>query len=118
MNTYHWKEKLVERNVTYTLDMSGQLIVIENVPARVNTETGEQLFGNSAKLTLREYGLCAILCNSERVLNVFCAVPSVSKSEFCSIALFAPDTVERLQKMVWQQSKPKRVMQVPVYEYA
>lgn len=74
MNTYQWKEKLVERKVTYTLDINGQLIVIENVPARVNVETGEQLF--------------------------------------------SPDTVERLQKMIWQQSKPKRMIQVPVYEYA
>jgi len=74
MNTYQWKEKLVERKVTYTLDMNGQLIVIENVPARVNVETGEHLF--------------------------------------------SPDTVEHLQKMIWQQSKPKRVIRVPVYEYA
>ena len=74
MDAYQWTEKLVERKVTYTLDMNGQLIVIENVPARVNAETGEQLF--------------------------------------------APDTVERLQKMVSQHSKPTRVMQVPVYEYA
>jgi YgiT-type zinc finger domain-containing protein len=73
MNTYQ-SEKLVERKVTYTLDMNGQLIVIENVPARVNVETGEQLF--------------------------------------------SPDTVERLQKMIWQQSRPKRMIQVPVYEYA
>ncbi len=68
------KENLVERKVTYTLDLNGQLIIIENVPARVNLETGEQLF--------------------------------------------SPDTVERLQKMIWQQSKPKRIIQVPVYEYA
>lgn len=74
MNAYQWDEKLVERKVTYTLDLNGQLIVIENVPARVNVETGEQLF--------------------------------------------SPDTVERLQKIVWQQSQPKRMMQVPVYEYA
>ncbi|MFQ5811911.1 MAG: YgiT-type zinc finger protein [Anaerolineae bacterium] len=38
------KETLVERKVTYTLEVNGQLIVIENVPARVNLETGEQLF--------------------------------------------------------------------------
>jgi len=55
--------------------MNGQLIVVENVPARVNVETGEQLF--------------------------------------------SPDTVERLQKMmIWKQGKPKRMIQVPVYEYA
>ena len=74
MNTYQWNEKLVERKVTYTLDMNGQLIVVENVPARVNVETGEQLF--------------------------------------------SPDTVEHLQNTIWQQSKPKRMIQVPVYEYA
>jgi hypothetical protein len=32
--------------------------------------------------------------------------------------LFSPDTVEHLQKMVWEQKKPKRVIQVPVYEFA
>ncbi|MBA4379815.1 MAG: hypothetical protein C0393_03880 [Anaerolinea sp.] len=74
MNTDQWKEKLVERKVTYTLDMNGQLVVVENVPARVNVETGEQLF--------------------------------------------SPDTVERLQKMIREQTKPKRMIQVPVYEYA
>jgi YgiT-type zinc finger domain-containing protein len=74
MRSYQWNERLVERKVTYTLEVNGQLIVIENVPARVNVETGEQLF--------------------------------------------SPDTVERLQKMVWEQKRPKRVIQVPVYEFA
>ena len=74
MVSHQWNEKLVERNVTYVLDLNGQLVIVENVPARVNVETGEQLF--------------------------------------------SPDTVEHLQKMVWRRSKPKRVIQVPVYEYA
>jgi len=74
MNDYQWNENLVEENVIYTLEVNGKLIVIENVPARVNRETGEQLF--------------------------------------------APETVERLQKLVWEQKKPKRMLQVPVYEYA
>ena len=39
-----WNETLVNRKVTYTLTLNGNLIVIENVPARVNLETGEQLF--------------------------------------------------------------------------
>ena len=73
MPTYQWNEKLVEQRVTYTIEVNGQLIVIENVPARVNVETGEQLF--------------------------------------------SPDTVEHLQAMVWEQKKPKRVIQVPVYEF-
>lgn len=74
MSSNQWNERLAEQRVTYTLEVKGQLIVIENVPARVNLETGEQLF--------------------------------------------SPETVERLQKMIWEQKKPKRMIQVPVYEYA
>ena len=37
-------ETIVERNVTYTLQMNGKLYVVENVPARVVVETGEELF--------------------------------------------------------------------------
>lgn len=44
MTATNWTERLAERRVTYTLDVDGQLFVIENVPARVNLETGEQLF--------------------------------------------------------------------------
>jgi len=64
----------VERKATYTLEVNGQLIVIGNVPARVDLETGEQLL--------------------------------------------SPDTVEHLRQMIREQSKPKRVIQVPVYEFA
>jgi hypothetical protein len=42
--TTDWQEPLVEKPVTYTLSLNGQLILIENVPARVNEETGEQFF--------------------------------------------------------------------------
>jgi len=41
------QETLVEKRVTYTLQLNGQLFVIENVPARVNEETGEQFFSPS-----------------------------------------------------------------------
>ena len=37
-------QRLVERRVTYTLEMGGKLCVVENVPARVDEETGEQFF--------------------------------------------------------------------------
>ena len=37
-------ESLIEQRVTYTLERNGQFNVIENVPARVNEETGEQFF--------------------------------------------------------------------------
>jgi YgiT-type zinc finger domain-containing protein len=74
MYTDPWSEQLEERKITYTLEVDGQLIVVENVPARVNAETGEQLF--------------------------------------------APETVERLQRTIWEQRKPERSMQVPVYAFA
>lgn len=37
-------EILIEQKVTYTLEMNGKFFLIENVPARVNVETGEQYF--------------------------------------------------------------------------
>jgi hypothetical protein len=36
--------KLVERRVTYALQHEGKFYIVENVPARVNEETGEQFF--------------------------------------------------------------------------
>ena len=33
-----------EARVTYTLEMDGKFVIIENVPARVSVETGEQFF--------------------------------------------------------------------------
>lgn len=74
MESDKWIEKLEERTITYTLEIDGQIVVIENVPARVNVETGEQPF--------------------------------------------APDTVERLQRLIREHREPVRVMQVPVYAFA
>lgn len=37
-------DRLTERRVTYTLEMGGNLYLVENVPARVDEETGEQFF--------------------------------------------------------------------------
>jgi hypothetical protein len=37
-------ETLIEKEVTYTLYKDGKFYIIENVPARVNAETGEQYF--------------------------------------------------------------------------
>lgn len=74
MTTNPRKETMVEQKVTYPLEVKGRLLVIENVPARVCLETGEQFF--------------------------------------------SPETVERLQQMIWEQKKPSRVIEVPVYEFA
>jgi YgiT-type zinc finger domain-containing protein len=31
--------------------------------------------------------------------------------------LFAPETVERLQHIVWEQSTPTRIVETPVFEF-
>ncbi|MDX1642217.1 MAG: hypothetical protein R3220_10995 [Balneolaceae bacterium] len=38
------KESLSKRLVNYSLEFEGKFYIIENVPARVNEETGEQYF--------------------------------------------------------------------------
>jgi len=38
------EEHLIERRVTYTLEHEGKFYIVHNVPARVNEETGEQVF--------------------------------------------------------------------------
>lgn len=44
MNSSFKEEKLLPQNVTYTLFKDGKFFIIENVPARVDQETGEQYF--------------------------------------------------------------------------
>jgi len=44
MITTYPKETFVPEKVTYTIEINGKLTVIEQVPARVCLETGEQLF--------------------------------------------------------------------------
>ena len=67
-------ETYTEQIVTYTAEVDGRLYVVENVPARVCVETGEQLF--------------------------------------------APETVERIQQLVWGNAKPVRVVETPVLDLA
>jgi YgiT-type zinc finger domain-containing protein len=52
--THQNEENLVEKRVTYTLEMNGKLFVIENVPARVDVETGEQFFSPETVERLQE----------------------------------------------------------------
>lgn len=67
------KETFIDTKVNYMLEMEGRFYVIENVPARVCRETGEQLF--------------------------------------------SPQTVENLQRTIWERKKPKRLIETPVYDY-
>lgn len=48
------QETLVEKQVTYTLNLNGKIVLIENVPARVNEETGEQFFSASTVERLQQ----------------------------------------------------------------
>ncbi len=68
-----WNETLVKKEVIYHIELDGRLFLIENVPARVNVETGEKHF--------------------------------------------SPETVERLQQVVWEHCRPARTIGTAVYEY-
>lgn len=52
--TSNWQETLVEKQVTYTLNLNGKIFLIDNVPARVNEETGEQFFSPSTVEQLQQ----------------------------------------------------------------
>ena len=39
-----WNETLVDEKVTYHIELDGRLLLVENVPARLNFETGEKYF--------------------------------------------------------------------------
>lgn len=52
--TQEYNERLIETKVTYSLEMNGQFFLIENVPARVNRETGEQLFSPTTVERIQE----------------------------------------------------------------
>ncbi len=58
-------EKLVEQRVTYSLEMNGKLFLIENVPARVSIETGEQFFSPATVERLQQ-----IILNEEKPVRV------------------------------------------------
>ncbi len=67
-------ETMRDERVTFTLEKDGKFYIIENVPARVCEETGEQFF--------------------------------------------APATVDRLQKIILTDRKPKRTIETPIFEFA
>ena len=53
MHDQPFVEKLVEEKVTYTLLKDGELYLVQDVPARVNVETGEQLFSPETVMELQ-----------------------------------------------------------------
>ena len=36
----------------------------------------------------------------------------------CGEKLFSPETVDRIQKAIWQERKPDRIIEAPVIDYA
>ena len=48
------EERLVERRVTYALELDGKFHIVENVPARVDEETGEEFFSASTVERLQQ----------------------------------------------------------------
>ena len=64
---------MIETKVTYTLEQNGHFYLVENVPARISPETGEQFF--------------------------------------------SPETVQRLQSFILQDTQPKKLIQTPVFEF-
>ncbi len=54
MNTQTHDEQFIETTVTYSIDMDGKFILIENVPARISVETGEQYFSPAVVERLQE----------------------------------------------------------------
>ncbi len=45
---------MVEKQVTSSLELNGKVVLIENAPARVNEETGEQFFSPSTVERLQQ----------------------------------------------------------------
>ena len=39
-----WNETFIEKKVTYSIEMDGKLVLVQNVPARINVETGERVY--------------------------------------------------------------------------
>lgn len=48
------EELLVEQRVRYTMEIDGHIVIVENVPARVDMETGERYFSPSTVERLQE----------------------------------------------------------------
>jgi len=74
MRTDIWEKTAVKKEVTYTIEVDGKFIIVQNVPARVCLETGERFF--------------------------------------------SLETVEQLQRTIWEKRKPRHAIQTPVFNFA
>lgn len=42
--THDKPERLIEKLITYSIEIDGRFVIVENVPARVDEQTGERYF--------------------------------------------------------------------------
>jgi YgiT-type zinc finger domain-containing protein len=70
---------------------------------------------NEWKETFEEQKVAYILEQQGKVL-IFEHVPARVCRE-TGERLFAPETVERLQEIVWEQRKPTPIVEIPVFEF-
>ena len=70
-------EPLVEQTVTYHIEIDGQLLPIENVPARVNVETGERYFAPETAERLRQavWGQCRPVRTMQTPVYEYASLP-------------------------------------------
>jgi len=54
------KQTFIEKKITYTFDMAGQTIIVENVPATICVETGERFFSPETQKLLQQTALAEI----------------------------------------------------------
>jgi len=86
--------ELEERVVTHPQSYQGKVYILENVPAEVCSQCGEE-------------GKVYILEN----------VPAEVCSQ-CGEVLLRPEVLEKMQQLVWSGVAPRRTTQVPVYDLA
>ena len=72
-----WNEPLVEETVTYHIEIDGQLLLIENVPARVNVETGERYFAPETVERLQQavWGQCCPVRTIQTPVYEYASLP-------------------------------------------
>ena len=70
-------EPLFEQTVTSRVEIDGQLLPIENVPARVNVETGERYFAPETAERLRQavWGQCRPVRTMQTPVYKYTALP-------------------------------------------
>ena len=54
------KQTFIEKKITYTFDVAGKTLIMEDVPAIICVETGEQFFSAETQKLLQQTALAEI----------------------------------------------------------